>query len=254
MRFAASLREVAAGADLAPSARLEVLEEVASDLDALYEELIAQGVPTVVARRRAEALLSPSAEALRALGTVHRPLPWRLAASLTGSGRRVERALLALSALFVLAVSLFAFARAGLLRDPSPFLWPLLGLAAGGALLTLAHALRLWLGGSPRPALVRRRLRGLLLLPCASCLIAALGVSLELWRAAGLIMGDVALQRPALLAWLFRSVALGGCALLTVLAVGLAWLLLSTRVAVLERREEALLGEGEMHIVPPAWR
>lgn len=240
--FGARLRRVAEELDLPAGTRIRILEEVSGDLDGLYRELIEQGLSPAQARRRAESLMAPSSEAAQALERLHRPLPVRWAERFSDRARHgLERTLLGLMTALALVLSLAGLARGGLLRDPSVFLWPILGLAGLLALLAAVRAAAWWMGGVVDRAQWRRDLAALLLVPMLSLLLAALGTVVELAEAAGRIQGDVAVQRAALMAWLFRSAGLWWCALITALAAGLIWLLLAGRAAAVERRETRLL-------------
>lgn len=239
-RFEARLRGVAEALDVPSGVRVEILEELSADLDALYAELVAAGASPREARRRAERMLAPAPWATDALAGVHRPWPLRVVAGVPAGMRgRLNRGLLATATSLVLTVSILEFARAGLLRAPSPFLWAQLALAAVLVAVALRGAARLWLdGGDPRT--LRRGLGALLGAPAGAVLLAVLGTVVGLGSVAGRIAHDPSLDRIVVVEWLMRSVGLWWCATLMLLLGGLAWLLLAGRAAGLERRETTL--------------
>lgn len=234
MRFGARLREADVGLEATLRVRRRVVSELAADLEDLYAAYRAEGHPAAEARRLAERVLAPSAEALAALSAVHRPIWLRLADrfGVAGSHRVEWSLLLALTAAFC-GSAVVALLRAGLVLAPAPF--PLLVLALG--FVTLSYALGR--GASLFLAVDRtRRAQGvdtalLAMAAVAVLAIAGLGVLVGLSRTASAIAADPARQAELLLRWIREGAGLASLGLLVALADGLALLVLRRRAGVL---------------------
>lgn len=207
--------------------RLRFLRELEYDLECHFEGLLARGVSAEEARRLALEALVPDGEALAALGRLHRPLYRRVTASFDSDRlRRWERGALVLLGAGVVVVQGTVLLRADLLRDPSPFLLPVLVL---GALLTVVCAARIFeLFVKRDPRALERRHDALLAL-CAGLLVTAFaGVLVDTYRMAATLQhappGTGASVVPG---WLIRECALVGVAVLLALAGGLVWFLLT---------------------------
>lgn len=239
MRVGTTLRAAARGLSAPPAARLRFLEELRGDLEDLQATLRAEGVPEAEARRRAEALLAPDADALEALSRVHRPLwvRWRERAPVRG-GRVAGAALCALA----LAGALGALREAAALRDATLFLVPLAGIAAAAAVRAVGKALRIWVAGESESGRVRAGSEDLLVAAAGAAAATAFGIAFELYRTASRISAQPALELALVTDWLRRSVVLGAAGIAVALACGLAWLFFVRQAAVLEKRERALLG------------
>lgn len=239
MRVDTTLRMASRGLSAPPGARLRILEELRGDLEDLQATLRAAGVPEAEAKRRAEALLAPDAEALEALSRVHRPLwvRWRERAPVRG-GRAVGAALCGLG----LAGAFVALREAAALREATLFLVPLAGIAAAAAVRTVGKAVRIWVVGESESGRVRAGSEDLLVAAAGAAAATAFGIAFELYQAAARISAAPALELPLVTDWLRRSVVLGAAGIAVALSCGLAWLFFVRQAAVLEKRERALLG------------
>ena len=109
--------------------RVRILRELEADLEALYAELRAEGLPDAEARRRSIEALAPDGPALLELGRIHRPLYRRLTGGLSDRRLRViERSVLATATLVVLGSFAGALLRVNLLYAPSRFMVPVIAL------------------------------------------------------------------------------------------------------------------------------
>lgn len=201
-----------------PDRRLEVVEELAADLEALEDELVARGLERVRARAEAVRRLVPDADALSALEAAHgaerpraAPIAWL---------RRWERA--AVLVLTTVLMAWLALAAAGGGIRPGPVGWAELGLLGLMTANWAAAGLKLLLGEDLRRDERRsyaRRQAGLIVTAFA---VGALGTAREayalielaapapppavVWGAVGRVASTAALGLAApvlgLLAWL----------------------------------------------------
>jgi len=201
-----------------PRRRLAVVEELAADLEALEDELVARGLERGKAREAARRRLVPDAEAISALEATHGPDRSRAAPIVWL--RRWERL-----AVLALTLSLTAWLGLGALRGigrGNAFVW--IELALVGLLIAnwAAAALELWVGEDLRRAERRRYERRHAGLLVAAFAAGALGTAVEayalielatptaplslVWGAVGRVTSTAALGLAApvlgLLAWL----------------------------------------------------
>ena len=248
------LRRVAGGLDAPHAARVRIVEELVADLEALHDELLAQGLPAAEARRRATAALEPSPEVLAELGRLHRPLWTRWRDRYGGRAGIVERAVLALLTLPVLASCVAGLAGGGLLLDASRFLWPVLLLFLSAVFVAVVKGAALFLAGESDAGRARRWLDLLLLLPIAGVAVGTVGSVLDLWVTAGSLAASRGAELLLVIDWVRRSAAVLATALTAMLVSGLAWMALSARaeqVAWVERALQAgrLPGEPAVDLV-----
>ena len=164
---------------------------------------------------------------------------WTACAGIRSCG---ERLLLSAGGLLAAGMAVGALIRTGLWTSASPFVFAPLSIGALALLHGLAKAVRVW--GAGESAAVRIRMgSGLLLRAAAGALFAtAFGVLYEMAAAAAAIELAPAREGELLVAWLRRSVLLGVLGISVSLLSGLGWLLFMHRAAVVEKREQALLG------------
>ncbi len=236
------LRELAGELDLPEPIRSRTLLELRSDLEGMAAALESRGLAREEARSRALESLRPSPAAVRDLGRVHRPLYQRVVDRFSVRGRhRIERGLLVVLALLYLALGLSGLARFDLLASPSPFLWPVLGIAVLIGLVGASKLFRLYVVGAYGPGL-RRGLDFLLGLAASALMAGFAGAVLDFYRVAGRISGSADRQLPELLGWLRQDMALLTAALLAASAAGMIWLVAAVRIARIEQTEAAALG------------
>ena len=121
--------------------RLEILRELEFDLEELRSQLEAEGLPAEDARARSLDALVPDGGVLRELGRLYTPLYRRLTGHLAADRvRLMERSALAIVSTSVILAATLVLLRADLFSDPSPFLWPVLGLAAVSFAMVLGEA------------------------------------------------------------------------------------------------------------------
>ncbi len=239
--FAPVLREVESGMALPLPDRTRILRELEYDLEELWSRFVDEGIPAEEARRRALDALVPDARSMTELDRLHAPLYRRLTNSFpSGRLRSMERASLGLAVAAVLGVQTATLLRVDLLRDPSPFLWPVL---VGGACLlamVLAKAFQLWIKGDhDQPT------RGLGAILVAAGIVLALGfggTTFDTFRLAGVLEQAPELAEALVPLWLFRSATLLSVAILLALGGGLAWFILSQWVAHVRRAHREVLG------------
>jgi hypothetical protein len=139
--------------------------------------------------------------------------------------RRYERTALACLALLVLSAESLLLLRTDVMRDPSPFLWPVLTLGAVLFTTAAAHAFRLWSVDDVRadgPGLT-----SLVVLSALTPATALGGVTVDTFRLAALVEREPERAVAATFDWLVSDASLMAVALLIALAGGLSWFLLS---------------------------
>ena len=139
--FLPTLRKVERQLSMPVPARVRILRELEYDLEEFRSQLEAEGLPAEDARARSLDALVPDGGALRELGRLHTPLYRRLTGHLAEARvRLLERSALAILTISVLVAETWLLLKADLFSDPSPYLWPVLGLGAMmSRLCLLAH-------------------------------------------------------------------------------------------------------------------
>lgn len=239
--FAPVLREVESGLGLPIPTRTRILRELEYDLEELWERLVAEGVPSEEAHRKALDALVPDSGSLGELDRIHTPLYRRLTGQVSARRLRLaERMALVLAAASVLLVQTTTLLQVRLLQDPSPFLWPVL---ISGALLfglVLTKAFQLWIKRDhTRPE------RGLASILVGAGVVFGLGlggVIFDFYRLAAVLEKTPELAGTLASEWLVRDSALLSVAILLALAGGLAWFVLSQWIALVSRAHREVLG------------
>ncbi len=239
--FVPVLREVERGLALPIPDRVRILRELEYDLEELCARLVAGGLSEKVARGRAVQALVPDRTTLRELDRVHAPWYRRVTRHLAADRLRLaERSTLAIATALVVIGQTVALLSVDFLRDPSLFLWPVLGL---GTLLFVTIATKvfsLWIKRDH--ATPRRGIGTILGLACATLLTGILGTVFDLYRlAAGLEMApeliDVLVPE-----WIRQDLALLSVSFLLALGGGLAWFVLNQWVRLVYGARNAVLG------------
>lgn len=149
-RFAPSLRRLADDLDLPHEVRVEILAEVARDLEGLYRAARRRGLAEGQAMRYAEARAVPSPEAAARLARLHATAYRRFLRRFTRRGaRRLEAAGIGALSLLVLGFGAAVAWRSGLLPGAGPGLWVVAALGAAVAVESLRAAHRLWIRREP---------------------------------------------------------------------------------------------------------
>jgi len=224
--------------------RVRILRELEYDLEELQARFVAEGLPEDEARARALEALVPDRGTLLELAHLHRPLYRRLTRSVTEVRlRSLERAVLALVTAVTLLGQAVALTRADLLRDPSPFLWPVLGL--GTILLTtvLATAFSIWIKGEH--GLASRGIRLILLLSGGVLATGIVGVFVDTSLLASFLEHTPERAASLVPAWLVSSCALLSVSLLLTLGGGLGWFVLHQWVQGVKGAHRSALGYRE---------
>ena len=239
--FSTVLREVESGLGVPIPRRIRILRELQFDLEELAGRFVADGVPADEARRKAMEALVPDAGSLSELDRLHAPIYRRLTRRVSsGHLRLAESSALVLAATAVLWVQTATLLRVDLLRDPSPFLWPVLVAGALLASLILTKGFHLWIKGDhTQPK------HGLGSILAASGVILSIGMGgtiFDLYRLAGILERTPELAGTLASEWLVRGSALLSVAILLALAGGLAWFVLSQWVALVARAHREVLG------------
>lgn len=225
--------------------RTRLIHELSSDLDGLTEVLVARGVPRSEARARARETVLPDASTLAEIERLSLPFYRRLTLHADPAHvRRLERLALVLASLFILVVEASALLRAGLLDDPSAFLWPVLVLGALTVASVLAKGFQLWVKGHHR-----RPRSGLGLVGALAGLTfvtAFGGVMVDFIALASAMEGVPPGGQELVAAWLVRDAALLSAGIILALAGGLGRFVLSTWITHAEERHRHALAAGSI--------
>lgn len=244
-RPAAMVRTMVDGLSLPLPTRTRLIRELTQDLNGLTRRLVARGVPLDEARRRAIEMLAPDPTTLAEIEAFSLPLYRRLTGSLRPSRlRRAERAALVLATVALLALEASALLGAGLLDDPSAFLWSVLALGALTITAVLAKAFQLWVKGQHR-----RPRRGLRLVGGLAGLTlgaAVVGVLVDFIGLATAMETVPVAGADMVTAWVVRDAALLSTGIILALAGALGRFGLSAWIAHVEHRyRQALEPEPE---------
>jgi len=221
--------------------RVRILRELEYDLEELRDRFAADGLTPEEAEARALEALVPDPFAIRELGRLHTPLYGRLTRGVADHRLRlVERSALAATAAFVLLVATLALLRADLLTDPSPFLWPVLGLGALLAATIVWTGFELWVKGNHR--VPERHLDAVVTLSLVLPVVAVGGAFIDFCRLAAAL--EVTPDRALVLLpeWLVRDGALLAVALLFATAGAWTWFVLTRWLATVREAHREALG------------
>lgn len=240
MRLEHPLAGVDRELSVSPRRRLELLEELDSDAEALQDELERRGRGPRQAQRAALRRLVPAGEALRLLEVQHAPPlgRWIRAA---GWLERVERFGIATVAIFAGAAALIVIRWPGSLGMTSVLAWPQVIVVALLAANWAQAAGRLWIDGDLRPDR-RRTLWGRQVgLMVAAVALGSLGAAWEGYIALGAVEGE-AITTQAIWGGLRRAVSFAGLGLAAAIFGLFGWLSLTPRLITdetIERRISA---------------
>ncbi len=214
--------------------RTRLVEELRGDLDGLTASLVASGLPAEKARARAAEVLLPDDSALSELERMEMPLYGRITDRLDASlVRRLERLALGGATLALLAVEASALLGAGLLDDPSPFLWPILVLGAVLFAVVLAKAFELWIKGAHENP--RRGIAVIAALTGSVLSVGGVGCLVDLLTLAATMETGPPGGAELVTGWLIRDAALLSTAIIVSAGGGIGWLVLSSWTTVVEQ-------------------
>lgn len=231
--------------NIPPRRRLEMIEELGADLEALQAEYRRRGLSPAAARREALMRLVPTEASLDELNVRHAPRPGRWL-SAAGLGGRVERFGAAGAAILAGAALLTAIPAEDVAVQGSLFLWAQALIAALLAANWCRGAVGLWIMGVLPPdvrSLFQARHAGLI---AGAVSLGGLGA---LWQG---FVGLGTLEASPVLAWdVVRPAVLSGAVGIGAAIFGaLGWLALLPRLISdesSERRIEALLTPSRPH-------
>lgn len=207
-------------------ARTRLLRELRADLDGMTRRLVEAGVAPDEARRRAAETLLPDDVTLRELERMGAPWYRRVTGSMDMAGViRAERTALVLATVAILGFEASVLVGAGLLADPSPFLWPVLALGAVVLTAVTAKAFQLWVKGAhDRP---RRGLTAIAVFSALTLATGSVGALCDLTFLAGTLERSPADSVPLATRWLVQDAALLSTAIILSVAGALGWFVLS---------------------------
>ena len=236
--FAQVLREVGSGLTLPLPARVHILRELAYDLEALSDRLVAEGMSMDEARQRASEALVPDAKSLHALERLHQPLYTRITAHITPDRLKLgERWALVGTATVVLTGGL-ALLRVNLLDQP--VFWPVLALGVVLVAAVLAKAFEFWIKRDH--AVPERGLNTILGLAGGTVLTGIVGALLDLYRLAATLTASPELAATMAPAWLVRDATLLAVSLVIALSGAVSWFTLRQWLAFAQRAQREVLG------------
>lgn len=220
--FLPTLRKIEQKLTLPIPDRIRILRELEFDLEELRAKFVAEGIPPGEAHRRALETLAPDPGSLRELARVHGPLYRRITEHLSESRlKTIERSALVMVTGLTLAGQTLALLRADLLRAPSPFLWPVLGLGGVLAAVIVAAVFGLIVKGDHRVA--EGSLKGVLPVSGSILGLGIGGAFTDFYRLTGILETTPELAATLTPLWLLRDCSLLSVSLLLALGGGLIW-------------------------------
>jgi hypothetical protein len=240
-RFQTLLEELSRDLALPEPQRGRVLEELAADLEDMYRAYRGEGYGVAESERLTVDRVYPGLAVAAELERLHRPLYQRLLARLTAGARsRVERFGLVVLSAVLLGATLAGLPLDVLLTNRSPFLVPVLVLGCGALLVALWCTHRLFLAGAATARDAARGLGVLLLLILAPPFVAAVGLVIDFYGAAGVAAHDPSVAVSEMVGLLRSAGVLLLSSLLISLVAALWWLVLRSRVVSIRAAAEAL--------------
>ncbi|WP_310782176.1 hypothetical protein [Candidatus Palauibacter polyketidifaciens] len=211
-----------------PRRRLDLLEEVDADAEALQAELERRGYGPAQARRAALRRVVPGTDTLAQLEAQHAPPLGRWA---RGAGwiDRAERLGIVVATALAGAVACITILGTGALGSAAVLAWPQVIVVALLAANWTRAAKHLWIDGDLRPELRRRlweRQIGLIVLAVA---LGALGAAREVWGAFGALEAE-GFAPPAMWDAVGRVVSFAALGLSAAIFGLFGWLALTPRL------------------------
>ncbi len=239
--FLPALREVERRLQVPLPRRMRILRELEYDLEQMRAGFLSRGMSPEEAHHHAIEALVPDAASLSALGRLHAPLYRRATRGIAADRlRALERWALVTAALAVVLTETLLLLRAGLLRDPSPFLWPVLGLGALLFAFVVAGAFHLWVKADG--ARTSAGLSWILALSAVTVGAGVGGTLADFYRLSATLERTPALASTLVTRWLVRDASLMAAAILIGLAGALAWLVLTQWLTLVAEARLELLG------------
>lgn len=238
--FLPTLRNVERRLGVPIPARVRILRELEFDLEQLRARLEAEGVAADEARALSLDALVPDERVLQELGRLHTPRYHRFTRHFRDDRvRRFERCALAMLMIALLiAEALFLF-RAGLFTNPSPFLWPVIGLGTVSCTIIAWEAFALWVKGDSR--LARKAPSALLLTAGLTLMLGLFGALVDTYQVAARPDGMTSLM-PRSFEWLVRETALLSVSMVLTLAAALGWFALTQWLTQVSGAHREVLG------------
>ena len=243
--FLPVLREIEEQLTLPIPERVRILSELEWDLEALWKGMIAQGISADEAKRRALRALVPDPDTLQELGRLHAPIYTRATERVRDDRLRLlERSALALVTGSVLTAQTYALLQADLLRNPSPFLWVVLGLGALLLGIILATAFQLWIKGDHRRP--HWGAQPILLLSVLIAIVGTSGTLMDLFQLAGILEAKPEQATALAPVWMARECTLLAVTTLLAMAGGFFWFVLTQWLTLVRGAHRNVLGlDGE---------
>lgn len=236
-----SVARLASNPRLPLPARTRIVREIQHDLSELATRLVERGLAPDEAKRRAAEALVPVGAALDELERLALPRYRRITDSIDPRRVRLaERTALCVATLVLVVLEASTLLGAGLLADPSPYLWFVLATGTASLAMVIAKAFQFWIKGAhDRP---RRGIALIALLSIVTLGIGCAGVLLDLVALATTV--ESAPERAVALstAWLVRGAALLSTAIILAVSGALGWLALSGWITWVEHAHEEALG------------
>ncbi len=238
-RFAKVLKRAGDHLEVPEPTRTRILLEMAFDLENCYRHYLEQGCDEAEATRRAEEAFGASDEALQLLARIHQP-------GFVGVADRFPRHVGTVWSK-ILMVALLAFEILLAIRvitdrsffvHPSPFLWPLAGLALAAFLFTLWKLVQIFSRSGDDVRRLRTGLGTMLFFAGASLAVAGLGFLYHLQRFFRLnSIGAPETLFMNFAGWMVSISSLMTIGLLIAILAGLVWYVLSGLVSRSEARQ-----------------
>lgn len=255
-RFSPLLRDINERLDLPQPGKSQILIEIAADMEDYYLALREKDVSEDEAANLVNEKFDFTKEALDELVTVHQTMFRRLFLGLSSTAQtRFEQIVLLLTILFVAGLSgRIAFSSEFILSS-SAYIWPVLGVTAVAGVFALYKSYMLYVKKDHNLNSAKKGLNTLLIMSGVSLVFSQIGYFLELFNSGPyglyfsskmLVVTQLAEDMPPLegmLNWFMMSASFILASLLSAMVIGLAWYLLTGKVAKIEEAEAAFLIE-----------
>ena len=245
-RFAPLLQHASARIDLPQPTKSRILLEMAGDLEDLFQHHLSQGLDETEAARRAEEAFAITDDNLRSLIMIHKSAIDRFGDALASQvGTWWEKLLLFLFLGIALLLASGVALRTNVLERATLFVWPILGLAVVAFAIVFSKLAQLFRPGDLDVRRFRRNLWMLLFFAVGILTVGVFGFFVEIcfyFNQAAHASGLENMSPPAGI-FAEQIAVMMNVTMLSAILTAIAWFLLVSVAASLEKRRAAELLE-----------
>lgn len=241
-QFTPLLKSISERLDLPQPRKSRILLEIGADLEDLFNFYCTKGFSETEAMLKAEEKFAVSDEALSQLVQIHESVFRRFMDKLSEQAKtRWERILLIVILLFIAAFSSKQILTVQFFQQASKFIWLVVGISLGAAILSIAKFYNLYLKKDHHVKKLRKGLPILLFLGGGSLIVGTYGFFIELHFSASRIIIHPERTFFFTMDWLAKSCALVVFSLVVALFTALIWFIFYNKVKKIEQAEIAFL-------------